>query len=114
MDCNEIPDFKRSRVLCRGLNLENELNNERLLKGIYFEAFKILGITPQPISPEVFVEKSGEVILRYAEQNKVNARKVVALISSQNDKTEACKILGRTATCLMEDYGLLLGGLKIS
>jgi hypothetical protein len=112
MLCNDLRKFKESRRICRSINLEDELNHVKLLRKIYSDTFSLIGITPQPIAVELMVEKEGEVILRYATEKKIDAQKILALVA-HHDKSEACRILGRTATCLMEDYGIFSGGLKI-
>jgi len=111
--CNDLPEFKESRRICRDINLEDELNDLELLKKIYVDTFGLIGISPQPISADLLVEKEGEIILRYAAEEKINAQKVVTLLSKKYERTEMCRILGRTATCLMEEWGLIPSGLKI-
>lgn len=111
---NDVPEFKDSRRVCRELNLENELNKPELLKRIYLDAYNLMGLSPQPLAPDLLAEKQGEVILRYASECSIDSNKVVTLLSRSQSKHEACRILGRTAVCLMEDWEILQGGIKIS
>ena len=111
MDCNTISQFVDSRRVCRDISLENELNDKKLLEKLYYATYKLLCISPQPIAPEVFAEKCGEVVLQYAKDGKIDARKIVALMATPHqDKLQACRILGYTAICLMQEYGILGGG----
>jgi hypothetical protein len=113
MRFNDIPEFKESRRICRSRSIESELNNQRLLREIYTEVFARIGISPQPIELDLFTEKGGEVVLSFAAANKINSTKVILLVSSM-DKLTACRIIGRTAVCLMETYSLLSCGPRIA
>ena len=112
--CNDIAEFKDSRRACHDLNLEKELNDPELLKRIHADTFNLIGISPQPLNADLLVEKEGVVILQYASEKIIDARKIVTLLSQHSSKAEVCKILGRTAICLMEQWGLLQGGIKVS
>jgi len=110
---NDIPQMLRNREVCRDTNLEDELNDLDILEEIYKDALCEIGITSsQPIANDLFIYKLGEVILRYAKNGKINSRKTLALIAHHHER-ESCFILGCTAICLMEDYGLIKGGPKI-
>ena len=109
----DIPQMSQSRVVCRDMNLENELNKLEMLEEIYSKTLKEIGITSdQSISSDILIDKLGEMILRYAEIGKIDSKKTLALIASHHER-EARLILGRTAVCLLEHYGLILGGPKI-
>jgi hypothetical protein len=91
--------------------LEDELNDKGLLEKLYYATYKLLCISPQPIAPEVFAEKCGEVILQYAKEQKIDPHKIVALMATpQQDELQACRILGYTAISLMSEYEILPGG----
>ena len=108
MQCKDLPAFRTSWEICRGLSLEDELNDADILRSIRKDTFSLLGISPQPLNLDILAEKSGEVIVRYAGSRKIDSAKVTALIA-QHTATEACKILGRTAICLMCEYQLMSG-----
>lgn len=115
MDCNTVPIFINSRRECRNLSLENDLNNKKLLEKIYIATYKLLGISPQPVAPEVFAEKCGEVILQYAKENVIDPQKIVALVATpQRGKPDVCQILGYTAMSLMSEYGIIGSGMTFS
>jgi len=108
MQCKELPVFQSSWQICRELSLEDELNDADILRSIRKDTFSLIGISPQPLSLDILAEKSGEIIIRYAGSRKIDSAKVMTLIA-QHTELEACKILGRTAICLMCEYQLMSG-----
>jgi len=111
---NELRQLSRSRKICRDLNLESELNDTEMLKNIYLTTVGMIGLTQsQPISCDMFFEKMGEIILELAENGKISSTKTLALVNQYSER-ETRLILGRTAVCLLERYGFILGGPKIS
>ena len=111
MHWKNYPEMSNSCRTCRGLNLEDELNNAKLLKGINKLAHKMIGIeTNQPIDSDVLSEKLGEAVFQYAKQGrKISSDKVVALVDQANSKRQAFMIIGYTVICLLESYGLVTG-----
>lgn len=108
MQCKELPLFQSSWMICRQLSLEDELNDADVLRSIRKDTFSLLGISPQPLNLDILAEKSGEIIIKYAGLKKIDPAKVTSLIA-QRTEHEACKILGRTAICLMCEYQLMSG-----
>jgi hypothetical protein len=116
MHYNDVSQFRECRELCRRLNLESAMNNEDLLQEILQETLHEIGLKEtQSIASDVFIVKQGEVIMHFAESGKLKTnalRKITQLLRERgNDETK--RILGNTATCLMEDYGIVLGGFKM-
>lgn len=111
MRWKDYPEMSSSCRTCRGLNLESELNNQKLLKRIHELAHKIIGIeTNQPIDSDVLSEKLGEAVFQYAKQgNEVSSAKVLALVDQANSKQQAFMIIGYTVICLLESYGMVTG-----
>jgi hypothetical protein len=110
---NEISIMSNSRSICRDLSLEKQLNKKGLLQRIYLSTLQEMGLTAsQTISNQLFFDKLGRVIISFAKGGMINSRKILALIEKHGE-TEACQFLGRTAVCLMEDWGLIKGGPKI-
>ena len=110
---NDIPQMSRNLAICRNVNLEDELNNLKKLEKIYNDTLREIGITSsQSIANDLFINKLGEMILRYAQNGKIDPNKTLALITSYHE-SGTCFILGCTAICLMERYGIITGGPKI-
>jgi hypothetical protein len=113
MRWNDIPQLSQSRAICKGVNLEDALNNFEMLEKIYNDTCKEIGLnSSQTIANDLFINKLGEVILRYAQNGKIDPNKTLALINSQHG-ADTHFILGCTAVCLMEKYGIIRGGPKI-
>lgn len=110
---NDIPQLSQSRMICRTVNLEDELNHLSLLTSILEDTLQEVGITaPNTISCDMLFDKMGEMVLLYSRNNKIDPNKILALIT-QHHEEKSRLILGHTAICLMEDYGLIKGGPKI-
>ena len=110
---NDIPQMSQSRIVCRDANLEDELNDATLLTNILKDTLDEGGITSSDhISCNIMFHKIGEVILLYSKNRNIDQDKILALIT-QYHEDRACILLGQTAVCLMEDYGLIKGGPKI-
>ena len=109
----DIPLMSQNRVICRDVSLLDELNDPDMLEEIYYKTLREIGITSsQSISNDILLDKLGEMILRYAEGGEIDSRKTLTLITNHSE-SEARFILGCTAVCLLEHYGVILGGPKI-
>lgn len=111
MRWKDFPEMSDSCRTCRGLNLERELNDARLLKRVHKLARKAIGIeVNQPINSDVLSEKLGEAVFQYAKQGQgISSDKVLALVDQANSKRQAFMIIGYTVICLLESYGLVTG-----
>jgi len=113
MRWNDIPQISESREICRRVNLEDALNHLTLLINIYDDTLQVIGMTSSDrISCDILFRKMGEVVLIYSTNRKIDPNKILSLINQYHEE-KACLILGHTAVCLMEDYGLIKGGPKI-
>ena len=113
MRWNDIPQISESRKICRSANLEDALNNETLLTSILSDTLEEVGLSSSSnISCDILFHKMGEMVLLYSKNDKIAPKKILALIAQYHEE-KACLILGHTAVCLMEDYGLIKGGPKI-
>ena len=113
MQWKDYPKVSKSLEICKGLNLLNELNKLKMLEGIYNNALKELGIdSSQRISNIYFVRALGETVLRFAQAGEIDSKKTIALIRQYHEQ-ETIEILGYVAVCLMEEYGVEIGGPKM-
>jgi hypothetical protein len=113
MRCNDIERFQRNRGISKQINLEKALNNLDLLEDIYKDILHEIGIQDgQHISSDVFEYKGGQVLLQYSEKGKLDRQKVLSLITRFGPE-QAKQILIDTTVCLMEDWGIIKGGIKL-
>ena len=113
MQWKDYPKVSRSVAICKDLNLLNELNDLKRLEGIYSNALKEIGIdSSQRISNAYFIRALGETVLLYAQAGKIDSKKTLALIRKYHEQ-ETIAILGYVVVCLLEGYGVEIGGPKI-
>jgi len=85
-----------------------------MLENIYNDTWADMGISSsQPISSALFIDKLGEMVLRYATEGKIDSRKTLALVIKYHER-ETVAILGCTTIFLMEKWGIIKGGPRIS
>lgn len=110
----DIPEIKRSQHICSTINLKTELNRGKLLIDLCKDLKTETGLANgQYLTIDILAYKGGSVLLRYAEDGKIDTEKAIKLIN-QEGRDKAIEILGSAALGLLEEWGFFRGGLSIT